>query len=76
VLKLAKCLALRALTCAVVSAANTDVDRALTCAEDIPEMCEACSVDTSPTAIAAISVVVHDDTGFDAAGIAAKLTDE
>jgi hypothetical protein len=42
----------------------------------MPEMCEGCREAISPTAIAAISVVLQVETGFVAAGIAAKLTDE
>jgi hypothetical protein len=43
---------------------------------DIPEICEGCNDATSPAVIAATSAVLHDDTGLEAAGIAAKLIEE
>jgi len=42
----------------------------------MPEMWDGCNEAISPAAIAATSVVLQDDTGLEAAGIAAKLIEE
>jgi hypothetical protein len=60
----------------VVRAPSTAFDNALTWVVDIPEICEGCNDATSPAVIAATSAVLHDDTGLEAAGIAAKLIEE
>ncbi len=61
----------------MVSAAKTEVDKALICVVDIPEMCEAfkAAISLALSVIAAISVVVQAETGFVAAGTDAKLID-
>lgn len=62
VLKLPTCVLLSACTCVAVNAANTAVDKAFTWSVDIAVMLAGLSDARSDGVIAAICVVVHDDT--------------